>query len=140
MEANWNKIDNEEMWWACVDEHWPTFLNMLADNFGVRHDATVSHYIQMELKVKKRQSYIGRAYNAQAGEEFNLLMPFVEFLAFLKQNRDMKSLWGIFQGMWEDAPDSISIHGYHGWSHFCDLCSEGMGIVYEKEHPDVHVG
>ncbi|UTC30016.1 hypothetical protein STASHLEY_00820 [Brevundimonas phage vB_BpoS-StAshley] len=42
----------------------------------------------------------------------------------LEEAKD-KRLWFVLQGLWNDAPDSISIHSWPSWGRFCDLCSEG---------------
>lgn len=140
--ANWRNIDTPEKWWACVDEHWPTFLDMLRDNFGVREDRHLSYYIQSEAKVRPQREtgysptrYMAKAYEdlKKVDKSVSLLTTFLAFLELLRKHRRMVSLWGIFQEMWEDAPDNRSIHEYHGWGRFCDLCSEGMGIIGDLE-------
>lgn len=49
----------------------------------------------------------------------------------LRDARDRR-LWNILNGIWNDAPDSPSIHGWPSWGAFCDLCSEGGHILYPE--------
>lgn len=130
------QLKTSDDWWAEVDRRATNvgrtgtsdLEELIFGDVGCPIDASCKELIEQE-------KLFGRGIKLiQIGLEGREEMQFKDALWDMIAKRDTK-LWNIFQSIWFDAPDKPYIHQWTMWGAFCDLCSEGMTLLFETATP-----
>lgn len=128
------RLATKEDWWKAVEEawrdtpegDWGPLKRLIFQDVGCPWDAICT-------ELKEREKLYGRGSKLiQKGLDGYDEWYFRNALEMLIMKKD-PALWYIFQSIWFDAPDSPKIHSWTMWGDFCDLCSEGMGLIIVEE-------